>query len=67
MVVGAEFLCGVQGIEFQRPLRAGRGVERLAKAVRGPAIGITPLAADRPPAPDLERLAGAVKAGLLSP
>ena len=67
MVVGAEFLCGVQGLEFQRPLRAGRGVERLAEAVRGPAIGVAPLAADRPPAPDLERLAAAVKAGLLSP
>src|SRR5574337_156207 len=24
-VVGAEFLCGVQGIEFHRPLRPGRG------------------------------------------
>ncbi len=66
-VVGAEFLCGVQGIEFLRPLRAGRGVERLAATVRGPAVGVAPLAADRPPAPDLERLAAAVKAGLLAP
>ncbi|HET7601560.1 MAG TPA: histidine ammonia-lyase [Gemmatimonadales bacterium] len=66
-VVGAEFLCGVQGIEFHRPLRAGRGVERLAEAVRGAAIGVAPLTADRPPAPDLERLGVAVRAGLLSP
>jgi histidine ammonia-lyase len=66
-VVGAEFLCGVQGIEFHRPLRAGRGVERLAETVRGAAVGVSPLAADRPPAPDLERLGAAVRAGLLSP
>jgi histidine ammonia-lyase len=65
-VVGAEFLCGVQGIEFHRPLKAGRGVERLAELVRGPRIGIAPLDGDRPPAPDLERMASAVLGGLLS-
>jgi hypothetical protein len=56
----------VQGLEFHRPLKAGRGVERLAEAVRGSRIGIAPLTADRPPAPDLERLADAVLGGLLS-
>lgn len=65
-IVGAEFLCGVQGVEFRRPLRAGRGVERLVEVVRGPKVGVAPLAADRPPAPDLEALAAAVRAGLLS-
>jgi histidine ammonia-lyase len=66
LVVGAEFLCGVQGIELLRPLRAGQGVERLVQQVRGPAVGVPSLAADRPPAPDLERLGAAVRAGLLS-
>lgn len=67
LVVGAEFLCGVQGIEFHRPLRAGAGVERLAAIVRGPLVGVAPLGPDRPPAPDLERLAVAVRSGMLSP
>ena len=67
MVVGAEFLCAVQGIEFHRPLRSSPGVERLVATVRGPDVGVAPLEADRPPAPDLERLGAAVKRGLLSP
>jgi histidine ammonia-lyase len=67
LVVGAEFLCGVQGIEFHRPLRAGAGEERLAALVRGPLVGVAPLGPDRPPAPDLERLAVAVRSGILSP
>ena len=66
-VVAAEFLCAAQGLEFLRPLKPGRGVAMLHERIRGPGIGIGPLEADRPPAPDLERLAAAVAAGALDP
>jgi histidine ammonia-lyase len=66
-VVGAELLCAALGLEFLRPLRAGQGVERLHARLRAlrPAVGA--LEADRPPAPDLERLARAVAEGELDP
>jgi histidine ammonia-lyase len=66
-VVGAELLCGAQGLEFLKPLRPGRGVEALYRGVRGAGGAVAPLAADRPPAPDLERLAHRVLAGELAP
>ena len=54
----AELLCAAQGLEFLRPLRPGRGVERLHQRMRTPGDAESPLLeADRPPAPDLERLA----------
>jgi histidine ammonia-lyase len=66
-VVGAELLCAAQGLEFLRPLRPGKGVERLHRRLRtlDPAVAV--LEADRPPAPDLERLARAVADGELDP
>jgi histidine ammonia-lyase len=67
MVVAAELLCGAQGLDLLLPLRPGRGVERLHRLLRAGKAGIPPLAEDRPPAPDLERLAAAVAAGVLSP
>jgi histidine ammonia-lyase len=66
-VVGAELLCAAQGLEFLRPLRAGRGVEALHQRLRALTPAVHPLEADRPPAPDLERLALAVAAGDLDP
>ncbi len=66
-VVAAELLCGAQGLEFLHPLRPGRGVERLYRRLRGLAPPVPPLEADRPPAPDLERLTRAVAAGELDP
>jgi histidine ammonia-lyase len=66
-VVAAELLCAAQGLEFLRPLRPGRGVEALHRRLRALTPPITPLEADRPPAPDLERLARAVGAGELDP
>ena len=66
-VVGAELLCAAQGLEFLRPLRPGRGVATLHRRLRDLAPPVTPLDADRPPAPDLERLALAIAAGDLDP
>jgi histidine ammonia-lyase len=66
-VVGAELLCAAQGLEFLRPLRPGKGVEALHGRLRGLVPPVPPLSADRPPAPDLERLARAVEAGELDP
>ncbi len=63
-VVAAEFLCAAQGLEFLKPLKPGRGVERLYDRIRS-GEGVPPLKADRPPAPDLEQLARLVAAGRL--
>ena len=66
-VVAAEFLCAAQGLEFLLPLRPGRGVESLYRRIRGMPDPVPPLTDDRPPAPDLDRLARAVTAGVLDP
>jgi histidine ammonia-lyase len=66
-VVGAELLCAAQGLEFLRPLRPGRGVEVLHQRLRGLTPPVLPLETDRPPSPDLERLALAIAAGELDP
>jgi histidine ammonia-lyase len=65
--VGAEFLCAAQGLEFHKPTRPGRGVEALYRRIREMPDPVRPLSEDRPPAPDLERLARAVGDGLLDP
>ena len=66
-VVGAEFLCAAQGLEFLRPLRPGRGVEALHRRIREMSDPVAPLGDDRPPSTDLERLARAVREGELDP
>jgi histidine ammonia-lyase len=66
-VVAAELLCAAQGLEFLRPLQPGLGVRRLFAAVRGGPWAVPPLAADRPPAPDLARLEAGVLAGAFDP
>ncbi|MBA3658093.1 MAG: histidine ammonia-lyase [Gemmatimonadales bacterium] len=66
-VVAAELLCGAQGLEFLRPLTPGRGVANLVRRIRQLEPAVPPLAEDRPPAPDLERLALAVASGDLDP
>jgi histidine ammonia-lyase len=66
-VVAAELLCGAQGLEFLRPLRAGRGVETLYNRIRALPDGVPALDGDRPPGPDLSRLATLVAAGALDP
>jgi histidine ammonia-lyase len=64
-VIAAELLCGSQGLEFLRPLKPGAGVEALYRRIRALTPAVEPLDADRPPSPDLERLARAVAAGEL--
>jgi histidine ammonia-lyase len=67
-VVAAEFLCAVQGLRLLEPLRPGRGVAWLASRIRSLADPpVLPLDEDRPPAPDLERLAAAIRGGMLDP
>jgi histidine ammonia-lyase len=66
-VVAAELLCAAQGLEYLKPLAPGRGVARLYARIRGLTPPVPPLAADRPPTPDLERLASAVAEGELDP
>lgn len=66
-VVAAELLCGVQGLELLRPLKPGRGVADLAARIRSLDPPVRILDEDRPPAPDLERLAAAIAAGELDP
>ena len=57
-VVAAELLCSVQGLEFLKPLRPGRGVEVVQRWVRAL---VPPLEHDRVITPDLERLAHALE------
>ncbi len=66
-VVAAELLCAAQGLEFLKPLAPGRGVEDLYRRLRALVPGVPRLDADRPPAPDLARLARAVALGELDP
>lgn len=60
-VVAIEALCAAQGLEFRLPLRPGDGVRAAYDAVR---TLVAPLTADRPPAPDIEALAVALRDGL---
>lgn len=64
-VVAAELLCGAQGLEFVAPLRPAPRVGDLHRRVR--ALPVPPLGTDRPPAPDLARLAAAIQRGELLP
>jgi histidine ammonia-lyase len=66
-VVAAELLCAAQGLEFLKPLVPGKGVADLYRRIRHLSPPVLPLTADRPPAPDLERVALAVASGELDP
>jgi len=66
-VVAAELLCGAQGLEFHRPLKAGQGVEWLYQQVRAGRFGVAELDEDRPPSPDLARLEAGVLAEAFDP
>lgn len=63
-IVAIELLAAAQGLEFLKPLRPGKGVERLYTAVRREAA---PLTGDRPLTADIERVAVALRAGHFDP
>ena len=57
-VVAIELICAAQGIEAHRPLKSGRGVER----VHGTLRRVVPtLEKDRPPAPDIAAVVGLIR------
>jgi histidine ammonia-lyase len=66
-VVAAELLCAAQGLEFLKPLTPGRGVAALYQRLRGLSPPVPPLTSDRPPSPDLERVARGVAQGDFDP
>src|SRR3954447_9670219 len=66
-VVGAELLCAGQGLEYLKPLKPGTGVARLYQQLRSLDPPVPPLTADRPPGPDLERVARGVIEGDFDP
>lgn len=66
-VVAAEFYCAAQGLEFLAPLAPGAGVAELYRRIRQGEDPVLPLDADRPPAPDLDRLSQWVADGRLDP
>ena len=66
-VVATELLCAAQGLDLLLPLTPGRGVGQLWERLRGLAPGVPRLAEDRPPSPDLARLAEAIRAGVFDP
>lgn len=57
-VVAIELLVMAEGLEAQRPLRSGAGVEALHAAIRA---RVPRLAGDRPPAADIAALGGLVR------
>ncbi len=59
--VAIELMVAAEGIEHQRPLRSGEGVEQTHAAVRA---AVPHLEGDRPPGPDIEAIAGLIEAGL---
>lgn len=66
-VVATELLCAAQGLDLLRPLTPGRGVAELHRRVRSAEAGVPGLGADRPPAPDLARLAEGVAGAAFDP
>ena len=63
-VLAVELLCGAQGIDDRAPFAPGVGVRASTAAVRAL---VPPLAGDRAPGPDIERLAAAVVGGAFVP
>ncbi|MFL5533892.1 MAG: histidine ammonia-lyase [Gemmatimonadales bacterium] len=66
-VVAAELLCAGQGLEYLKPLKPGIGVARLYRQLRTLDPPVPPLTGDRPPGPDLERVARGVMEGDFDP
>ncbi|MGB1778985.1 MAG: aromatic amino acid lyase, partial [Longimicrobiales bacterium] len=62
-VLATELMCAAEGIEYRRPLRAGRGVEDVWETVR---IRVPRLTGDRMLGPDLEALTELVSSGVVA-
>lgn len=62
-VIATELMCAAQGIEYRRPLRAGRGVEKAHARIRAQ---VARLDGDRVLGGDLEALTDVVKSGSLA-
>jgi len=62
-VLGIELMCAAQALEFLKPLRPGRGVDRAYRLIRE---RIAPLAGDRVLAPDIAAAADLVLSGALA-
>ncbi|HYW11515.1 MAG TPA: aromatic amino acid lyase, partial [Longimicrobium sp.] len=63
LVLGIELLCAAQALEFRKPLRPGRGVERAYDALRA---RVPALNGDRVLAPDMETAAALVREGVFA-
>ncbi|HET9109404.1 MAG TPA: histidine ammonia-lyase [Ktedonobacterales bacterium] len=61
-VIAIELLLAAQGLDFRAPLKPGRGVAEAHAALRQV---VPTLRDDRPPSPDIEALATALRDGLL--
>ena len=59
-VIAIELLVMTEAMEYQRPLRSGKAVERTFETVRSAAPRLTE---DRPPSPDIEAIAKLIKSG----
>jgi len=66
-VVAAEVLCGAQGLRLLLPLTPARKIGRLLERLDALDPAVPTLAEDRPPAPDLARLAEALREGVFDP
>jgi histidine ammonia-lyase len=63
-IVAIELLAAAQGLEFLKPLRPGRGVERAFGVLRRESAALT---GDRPLTEDIERVATAIRTGRFDP
>jgi histidine ammonia-lyase len=59
-IVGIEMMCAAQGVEFRRPLRPSREIEKAHVAVR---TVVARLERDRVLGPEIEAMAAAVRGG----
>ena len=59
-VIAIELLIMSEGLEHQRPLVSGVEVEDIHRMVRS---AIPPLTGDRPPGPDIEKVADMIQRG----
>jgi histidine ammonia-lyase len=62
LVIAVELLSAAQGLEFRKPLRPGKGVAAAYHLIRAQ---VPALMEDRPPSPDIESIASALRSGLL--